>query len=49
MKEDEFFMGNRGPQPGTGGRPRKPLADKIAEGKTDKFSHGSVKLPEPVE
>ena len=42
-------MGNRGPQPGTGGRPRKPLADKITEGKTDKFSHGSVKLPEPVE
>ena len=25
-------MGKRGPAPGTGGRPKKPLADKIAEG-----------------
>ncbi|MBK5253487.1 MAG: terminase [Peptostreptococcaceae bacterium] len=25
-------MGKRGPMPGTGGRPKKPLADKISEG-----------------
>jgi len=25
-------MGQRGPKPGSGGRPKKPIADKIAEG-----------------
>jgi len=25
-------MGKRGPQPGSGGRPKKPLADKVLEG-----------------
>lgn len=29
-------MGQRGPKPGTGGRPRKPLADKIAAGNPGK-------------
>ncbi len=29
-------MGQRGPQPGTGGRPRKALADKITEGNPGK-------------
>ena len=29
-------MGQRGPKPGTGGRPKKPLADKIAEGNPGK-------------
>lgn len=42
-------MGNRGPQPGTGGRPRKPLADIIAEGRATKYSQGNNLLPEPVD
>ena len=42
-------MGNRGPQPGTGGRPRKPLVDKIAEGHAKKYTQGSEPLPEPIE
>ena len=25
-------MGQRGPKPGSGGRPKKPIADKIADG-----------------
>ena len=29
-------MGARGPTPGTGGRPKKPLSDKIAEGNPGK-------------
>jgi hypothetical protein len=29
-------MGQRGPKPGTGGRPKKPLADKITEGNPGK-------------
>lgn len=29
-------MGRRGPSPGTGGRPKKPLAEKIAEGNPGK-------------
>lgn len=29
-------MGTRGPSPGTGGRPQKPLADKIVEGNPGK-------------
>lgn len=29
-------MGKRGPSPGTGGRPKKPLADKIADGNPGK-------------
>ena len=29
-------MGKRGPKPGTGGRPKKPIADKIAEGNLGK-------------
>ena len=41
-------MGNRGPQPGTGGRPRKPLSDKIAEGHAKKYTQGSEPLPEPT-
>ena len=41
-------MGNRGPQPGTGGRPRKPLADKMTEGRS-KYTSVGIPLPEPVE
>ena len=41
-------MGNRGPQPGTGGRPRKPLADKMEEGRSKNRSVG-IPLPEPVD
>ncbi len=26
------MMGTRGPKPGTGGRPRKPLAEKLLDG-----------------
>ena len=29
-------MGQRGPKPGTGGRPKKPIADKIADGNPGK-------------
>ena len=29
-------MGKRGPKPGTGGRPKKPLADKITDGNPGK-------------
>ena len=29
-------MGQRGPKPGTGGRPKKPLADKISDGNPGK-------------
>ena len=29
-------MGKRGPKPGTGGRPKKPIAEKIAEGNLGK-------------
>ena len=29
-------MGQRGPQPGSGGRPKKPLADKVLEGNPGK-------------
>ena len=39
-------MGNRGPQPGTGGRPRKPLADKVLEGKRSKEPLTVIALPE---
>ena len=30
-------MGQRGPKPGTGGRPKKAIADKIVAGKISKF------------
>ena len=42
-------MGNRGPQPGTGGRPRKPLADKVLEGGVNKSRLTTVQLPQPAE
>lgn len=29
-------MGQRGPKPGSGGRPKKPIADKIADGNPGK-------------
>lgn len=29
-------MGNRGPKPGTGGRPKKPITEKIADGNPGK-------------
>ena len=29
-------MGQRGPKPGTGGRPKKAIADKIADGNPGK-------------
>jgi len=42
-------MGNRGPAPGTGGRPRKARIDKITEGKTTKVIEmpDGVDIPEP--
>ena len=39
-------MGNRGPQPRTGGRPRKPLADKILEGNHGKEPLTVIQLPD---
>lgn len=50
-------MGKRGPKPGTGGRPKKPLVDKITEGNPGKrtlkvveFKEKEVaELPEPPE
>jgi len=41
-----MYMGNRGPQPRTGGRPRKPLADKILEGNHGKESLTVIQLPD---
>ena len=48
-KEGIFFMGKRGPQPRTGGRPKKPLADKVLEGGVNKSRLTTVQLPQPVE
>jgi hypothetical protein len=31
-----MFMGTRGPQPGNGGRPKKPLAEKVLDGNPGK-------------
>ena len=54
-------MGQRGPKPGTGGRPKKPIADKIADGNPGKrpltvidFKDSAAdlegqKMPEPSE
>ena len=39
-------MGKRGPQPGTGGRPRKALADKLLDGKPGKENLRVVNLPD---
>ena len=39
-------MGNQGPQPGTGGRPRKPLVEKILEGTHDKEPLTVIQLPD---
>jgi hypothetical protein len=35
---NDNFMGNRGPATGTGGRPRKAMTDKIAQGKAVQFT-----------
>ena len=47
-------MGKRGPQPGSGGRPKKPLADKVLEGNPGKreltvvkFDGGEKPKPKP--
>lgn len=40
-------MGKRGPAPGTGGRPRKPLAEKIATDNPGRRKLTVVELPEP--
>jgi hypothetical protein len=40
-------MGKRGPAPGTGGRPRKPLTEKIATGNPGRRKLTVVELPEP--
>ena len=42
-------MGKRGPQPRTGGRPKKPLADKVLEGGVNKSRLTTVQLPQPAE
>ncbi len=41
-------MGKRGPQPRTGGRPKKPLADKLLEGNVQKSRLTTVQLPQPA-
>ncbi len=41
-------MGNRGPQPGTGGRPRKPLADKVLEGNNGKEPLKVIRIPDSI-
>lgn len=41
-----MYMGNRGPQPRTGGRPRKPMADKILEGNHGKEPLKVIQLPD---
>lgn len=38
-------MGKRGPQPGTGGRPKKPLADKLLDGNPGKEKLKIIGLP----
>jgi hypothetical protein len=38
------FMGKRGPQPGSGGRPKKPVADKVLEGNPGKRELTVVKF-----
>ena len=38
-------MGTRGPQPGSGGRPKKPLTEKITEGNPDKRPLEAIPLP----
>ena len=38
-------MGKRGPKPGTGGRPRKPLAEKIIEGNPGKRELTKLQIP----
>ena len=38
-------MGQRGPQPGSGGRPKKPLADKVLEGNPGKRPLKLLDLP----
>jgi hypothetical protein len=42
-------MGKRGPLPGTGGRPAKPLADKIADGNPGRRPLKVIDLPEADE
>ena len=37
-------MGKRGPQPGSGGRPKKPLAEKIIEGNPGKRELSTLKI-----
>ena len=38
-------MGQRGPQPGCGGRPKKPLADKVLEGNPGRRPLTKIGLP----
>ena len=38
-------MGTRGPKPGNGGRPKKPLADKVLEGNPGRRPLEIVKFP----
>lgn len=42
-------MGKRGPQPNTGGRPRKPLSDKLLDGNPGKEKLKVVSLPDGTE
>ena len=42
-------MGARGPLKGTGGRPRKPLVEKISDGNLGKRPLTVVDLPEPAD
>ncbi|MCL2194346.1 MAG: P27 family phage terminase small subunit [Oscillospiraceae bacterium] len=38
-------MGKRGPQPGSGGRPKKPLAEKISDGNPSKRPLEAITFP----
>lgn len=42
------FLGQRGPKPGTGGRPKKPIADKIADGNPGKRALSVIDFKDSV-
>ena len=42
-------MGTRGPQPGSGGRPKKPLAEKVLEGNPGKRPLETIPLPDAAD
>lgn len=44
-----IVTGNRGPQPGTGGRPRKALSDKLLDGNPGREKLTVIRLPDAAE